>query len=52
VFFGQEDGTATVAVSAARQAIQSGDIAIFNTKAVAKAAVAIDKFCGQSTGAG
>lgn len=36
--------------TAARQAIQSGDIAIFNTNSVAKAAVAVDKFCGQSTG--
>jgi hypothetical protein len=35
--------------SAARQAITTGDIAIFNTKAVAKAAIAVDRFCGQST---
>ena len=37
-------------VSAARQAIQSGDIAIFNTKSVANAALAVDKFCGQTAG--
>jgi hypothetical protein len=34
---------------ASRQAIQSGTIAVFNTKAVAKAAIAVDNFCGQST---
>jgi Domain of unknown function (DUF4333) len=37
-------------VEAARQAMQSGNAAIFNTKAVAKAAIAIDSYCGQSTG--
>jgi hypothetical protein len=37
-------------VSAARQAIQSGNVAVFNTKTVAKAAVLVDEFCGQSTG--
>ena len=36
-------------VEATRQAIQSGNVSIFNTKAVTKAAVAVDKFCGQST---
>jgi hypothetical protein len=34
---------------ATRQAIQSGDIAVFNTKAVARAAIAVDKFCGQKS---
>ena len=34
---------------ASRQAVQSGSIAIFNTKSVARAAVAVDNFCGQST---
>jgi hypothetical protein len=34
---------------ATRQAIQSGAVAVFNTKTVAKAAIAIDKFCGQSS---
>jgi hypothetical protein len=36
-------------VEAARQAIQSGDVSIFNSKTVAMAAVAVDTFCGQST---
>jgi Domain of unknown function (DUF4333) len=34
-------------IAAARQAVQSGSIAIFNTASVAKADVAIDAFCGQ-----
>jgi Domain of unknown function (DUF4333) len=34
---------------ATRQAIQSGDIAVFNTKMVARAAIAVDKFCGQKS---
>jgi hypothetical protein len=38
-------GTVT---AASRQALNSGDIAVFNTKTVANAAIAIDKFCGQS----
>ena len=33
--------------SASRQALQSGKIAVFNTKAVARATLAIDTFCGQ-----
>jgi hypothetical protein len=37
-------------IEATRQAVQSGNAAIFNTKAVAKAAIAIDSYCGQSTG--
>ena len=37
-------------IEATRQAIQSGSVAIFNTKPVAKAAIAIDTFCGQSSG--
>lgn len=37
-------------IEAARQAINSGNVAIFNTKTVAKAAIAVDRFCGQSTG--
>ena len=37
-------------IEATRQAIQSGSVAIFNTKSVAKAAIAIDTFCGQSSG--
>jgi hypothetical protein len=36
-------------VEATRQAIQSGDIAVFDTKTVARAAVALDKFCGQKS---
>ena len=35
-------------IEATRQAIQSGNVAVFNTKPVANAAIAIDKFCGQS----
>ncbi len=34
---------------ATRQAIQSGDISVFNTKTVARAATAVDKFCGQQS---
>ena len=37
-------------IEATRQAIEAGSVAVFNTKTVAKAAIAIDKFCGQSTG--
>ena len=37
-------------IEAARQAINTGNVAIFNTKTVAKAAIAVDRFCGQSTG--
>jgi hypothetical protein len=36
-------------VEAARQAVQSDRVSVFNAKAVARAAVAVDKFCGQST---
>jgi Domain of unknown function (DUF4333) len=35
-------------IRAARQAVQTGSIAIFNTTSVAKADVAIDAFCGQA----
>ncbi len=42
------DAAGTV-TAAARQALKSGDIAVFNTKTVADAVIAIDKFCGQST---
>ena len=42
-------GSAGTLIEATRQAIQSGNVAIFNTKTVAKAAIAIDRFCGQST---
>ena len=34
---------------ATRQALQSGDIAVFNTKTVAHAAIAVDKFCRQKS---
>ena len=34
---------------AARQAVQSGSIAVFNTKSVTRAVLAVDTFCGQST---
>jgi hypothetical protein len=34
---------------ATRRAIQSSDIAVFNTKTVARAAIAVDKFCGQKS---
>ena len=34
---------------ATRQAIQSGDISVFNTKTVSRAAIAVDKFCGQKS---
>jgi hypothetical protein len=34
---------------ATRQAIQSGDITVFNTKTVAHAAIAVDNFCGQKS---
>lgn len=36
-------------IEATRQALQSGNVSIFNTKAVRKAASAVDEFCGQST---
>ena len=42
------DAAGTV-TAAARQALKSGNIAVFNTKTVANAVIAIDKFCGQST---
>jgi hypothetical protein len=34
---------------ASRQAIQTRSVAIFDSKAVTNAAIAVDKFCGQST---
>ena len=36
-------------IEATRQAIQSGDVSVFNTKAVARVAIAVDKFCGQKS---
>jgi hypothetical protein len=35
-------------IEAARQAVQSGNAAVFNTKTVANAAIVVDKYCGQS----
>jgi uncharacterized protein YrrD len=36
-------------IGATRQAIKTGSIALFNTKTVSRAAIAVDRFCGQST---
>jgi hypothetical protein len=37
-------------IAAARQAVQSGSSAVFDTKTVTKAVLAIESFCGQGTG--
>lgn len=41
-------GATRTLVEASRQAIQSGSVAVFNTKTFTNAAIAVDKFAGRA----